>query len=58
MKRNGLSNFGKGSPKEHTCVIIFKIHPLVKEKKFFKGFSFFLALAAILLNGAEQSEQF
>ena len=30
----------------------FKIHPLVKEKKKFKGFSI-LALVAILFNGAE-----
>ena len=34
----------------------FKIHPLVKERSF-KGF-LFLALVAILCNGAEQFEQF
>ena len=32
----------------------FKNHPLVKEKKPFKGFFLFLALVAILFNGAER----
>ena len=35
----------------------FKIHPLVQEKKLFKGF-LFLARAAILFNEAEQFEHF
>ena len=35
----------------------FEIHPLVKEKKSFKGFSI-LALAAILFNVAELFMQF
>ena len=35
----------------------FKIHALAKEEKSFKIF-LFLALAAILFNGAEQFEQF
>ena len=35
----------------------FKIHPLVKEKKAFKGF-IFLALVAIMVNGAERFERF
>ena len=35
----------------------FKIHPLVQEKKSFKGFILFLALAAILFNRAERFEQ-
>ena len=34
----------------------FKIHPLVKEKKSLKDF-LFLALAAILFNGAKRFEQ-
>ena len=37
----------------------FKIHLLVKEKNLFNVFFFqFLALAAILFNGAERFEQF
>ena len=45
MERNGLSNFGRQSPKEHSCEIISKsVHQfqnLVLEKKSFKGFSIF-----------------
>ena len=36
----------------------FKIHLLVQEKKSFKGFFLFLALATILFNGAVRFEQF
>ena len=36
----------------------FKIDTLVKEEKSFEGFFLFLALAAVLFNGAEQFEQF
>ena len=35
----------------------FKIHHLVQEKKWFKGFSIF-GLAAIVFNGAERFQQF
>ena len=41
MERNGLSNFGGQSPKEHSCIIFFKIDALVKKAKSFKGFSIF-----------------
>ena len=40
-ERNGLSNFGGQSPKEHSCIFFFKIDALVKEKKSFEGFSIF-----------------
>ena len=36
----------------------FKIHALVKEEKSFKSFFLFLALVAILFNGAERFDQF
>ena len=36
-----MSNFGVQSPKEHSCIIIYKIDALVKEEKSFKGFSIF-----------------
>ena len=57
QRRNGLSNFGGQSPKEHTCIIFFKIDALVKEEKSIEGF-LFLALAAILFSVAESFEQF
>ena len=57
MERNGLSNFCRGSPKEPSCENYFKIDALVKEGSRLKGF-LFLALAAILFNGAERFEQF
>ena len=41
MERNGLSSFGRQSPKEHSCIIFFKIDALVKEAKLFIGFSIF-----------------
>ena len=40
-KEQGLSNFGGQSPKEHSCIIFFKIDALVKEEKSFEGFSIF-----------------
>ena len=40
MELNGLSNFGRGSPKEPSCKNYFKIDALVKEEKSFKGFFF------------------
>ena len=45
-EQNGLGNFGGQSPKE------------LKEEKSLKVFFLFLALAAILFNGAERFEQF
>ena len=29
------------SPKEHSCIVFFKINELVKEEKSFEGFSIF-----------------
>ena len=40
MQRKGLSKFGRGTPREHACIMYFKIHPLVQEKSF-KDFSIF-----------------
>ena len=39
-------------------VYFFKIDKVGKEEKSFEGFFLFLALAAILFNGAEWFEQF
>ena len=38
---NGLSNFGRGSTKKHSCIIISKSIFFFQEKKSFKGFSIF-----------------
>ena len=57
MERNGLSNFGRQSPKEHSCVIISKSMHWLRRRGRLKVY-LFLALAAILFNGAEQFEQF
>ena len=37
MDRNALSNFGRGSPKEHFCDFFSKICSAVLEKKLFKA---------------------
>ena len=57
MERNGLSNFGGQSPKEHSCIIISKSMNWLRRRSCFKIF-LFLALATILYNGAERVEQF
>ena len=57
MERNGLSNFGGQSPKEHSCIIISKSMHWLRRRSPLKLF-LFLALAAILFNGAERFEQF
>ena len=36
-----MSNFGGQSPKEHSCILFFKIDALVEEEKSFEGFSIF-----------------
>ena len=54
---NSLSNFGRGSPKKHSYIIISKSIFWLKRKSRLKVF-LFLALAAILFNGAERFEQF
>ena len=48
-----FSNFGKGSPKEHFCEIIFKLVYWSRSKCHLKFF-LFLALVAILFSKAEQ----
>ena len=51
------SNFCRQSPKEHSCIIISKSMLWLRRRSHLKVF-LFLALAAILFNGAEQFEQF
>ena len=53
----GLSNFGRGSPKEPSCKIISKSMHWLRRRSRLKVF-LFLALEAILFNGAERFEQF
>ena len=55
-KRNGLSNVCRQSPKEHSCIIISKSMRWLR-RSHLKNF-LFLALVAILLNGAEQLSNF
>ena len=57
MEWNGLSNFGRGSPKEHSYIIVSKSMNWLRRRSQLKVF-LFLALAAILFNGAEQFGQF
>ena len=57
VQRNGLSNFGGQSPKEHSCIIISKSMHWLRRRSHLKVF-LFLALAAILFNGADWFEQF
>ena len=54
-ERNRLSNFNGLSPKEHSCIIISKSMNWFRRRKYLKVF-LFLALAAILFNGAERFE--
>ena len=57
FNRNGLSNFGRGSPKEPSCKIISKSMRWLRRRSRSKDF-LFLAPVAILFNGAERFEQF
>ena len=57
MKRNRLSNFGRQLPKEHSCIIISKLMHCLRKRSHLKIF-LYLALAAILFNGAKPFEQF
>ena len=57
MERNGLSNFGGQSPKEHSCIIFLKSMYWLRRRSRLKVF-LFLALVAILFNGAERFELF
>ena len=56
MERNGLSNFGGQSPKEHSCIIISKSMNWLRRRNCLKVF-LFQSLVAILFNGAEQFER-
>ena len=53
-----MSNFDGQSPKEHSCMIISKSTHWLFLQKSFKAFFLFIALVAILFNGAEPFEQF
>ena len=57
MEQNDLSNFGGQSPKEHFCIIISKSMRWLGRRSHLKVF-LFLALVAILFDGAERFEQF
>ena len=58
MERNGLSNFGRQSPKEHSCEIISKTVTDLAEEVV-KSIFLFIALAAILfIRVVEFFEQF
>ena len=57
MERNGLSNFGRQSPKEHSCEIIQNLSANLAEEVV-KSLFLFIAIAAILFNVAESFEQF
>ena len=52
-----MSNFGRQSPKEHSCIIFSKSMHWLRRRSRLKVFLFF-TLAAILFNGAERFEQF
>ena len=58
MERNGLSNFGRQSPKEHSCEIISKSVKTYLAEEVVKSLSIFITLVAILFNIAESFEQF
>ena len=56
-EQNSSSNFGGQSLKEHSCIIISKSMHWLRRRSHLKVF-LFLALGAILFNGAEGFEQF
>ena len=57
MEQNGLSIFGRGSPKEPSCKISSKSMHWLRRRSHLKVF-LFLTLAAIMLNGAERFSNF
>ena len=57
MELNGLSNFCRQSPKEHSYIIISKSMHWLRRKSHLKVF-LFLTLVAILFNGTEQLSNF
>ena len=57
MEQNSLSNFGTKLPKDPSCEIISKsVHRF--SRSCLKAFILFIALAAILFNGAEPLNNF
>ena len=57
MAQNSLSNFSRELPKEPSCEIISKCATDLAEEVVKSSF-LFIALVAILFNGAEPFEQF
>ena len=55
---DSMSNFGRYSPKEHSCIIFVFLKSMHWLRRSHLKVFLFLALAAILFNGAEQVEQF
>ena len=58
MAQNSLSNFGKQLPKEPSCETIPKSVHRFSRRSHLKLFFLFIALAAILFNGAEPLSNF
>ena len=56
MEQNNLSSFGRQLPKEPSCEIISK--SAIDLAEVVSSSILFIALAAILFNGAEPFEQF
>ena len=52
VQQSGTVHFCRQSPKEHSCIIISKSMHWLRRRSHLKVF-LFLALAAILFNGAE-----
>ena len=57
MERNCLSNFGRGLPKEYSCIITSKSIPWLRQRSRLNIF-LFIALVAILFKGTKRFEQF
>ena len=55
MEQNDLSNFGRQSPKEHSCIIISKSMHWLRRRSRLKVF-LFLALAAKISCSTEQND--
>ena len=58
MELNGLSSFGRQSPKEHSCIIISKSMHWLKRRSQLKVFLSFISGGHLVLNGAERFEPF
>ena len=57
MERNNLNNFGRQSPKKHSCEIIQNLSTDLAEEVV-KSLFLFIALAAILFNVVKSFEPF